>query len=259
MATTDVNNMTSRLSRKVYITQEVIYGEGEPITPAEYVQNGNVQEFRYTRVLQDAFSGGGITWLRDLDNRGWVPGSSANVFVTNHDTERHGGSLNINSPSNTYVLATIFSLAHPYGTPTILSSYTFSNIDDGAPNNGAGTCSGTGGTGGWYCQHRWVAFTGMVGFRNQVGSAALNNWQSPQGTQIAFGRGSLGFVAINNADNNWSTTFTTPLPDGDYCDVIQGINSGSGCSGSSFTVSGGKFSATIKPRDALAIHTGQLA
>ena len=86
---------------------------------------------------------------------GWVPGSQANVFVTNHDTERvsphslimptyeglnsfqNGGALNNNSPSNTYVTAMIFSLAHPYGTPTILSSYSgFTDSDAGSPNGG---------------------------------------------------------------------------------------------------------------------------
>ena len=84
----------------------------------------------------------------------------------------------------------VFSLAHPYGTPTILSSYSgFTNSDAGSPNGGVGTCSGTGGANGWLCQHRWVAIAGMVGFRNNVGSAALTNWVSPQGSQIAFGRG----------------------------------------------------------------------
>jgi len=89
----------------------------------------------------NAFSGGGIAALRDLDGQGWVSGSKANVFVTDHDTERNGGSLNANSPSNTYLTATIFSLAHPYGTPTILSSYSFTDKDAGAPN--AGKCPPT--------------------------------------------------------------------------------------------------------------------
>ena len=56
--------------------------------------------------------------------------------TANHDTERNGNSLNSNSPNNIYVLATIFSLAYPYGTPTVLSSYTYSSTDDGAPNGG---------------------------------------------------------------------------------------------------------------------------
>ena len=83
----------------------------------------------------------------------------------------------------------IFSLAHPYGTPTILSSFEFSNSDDGAPNGNAGTCSDDGGASGWICQHRWPAVRNMVAFRNEVGDAELTDWVSPQGSQIAFGRG----------------------------------------------------------------------
>jgi hypothetical protein len=33
--------------------------------------------------------------------------------------------------------------------------------------------------------------------------------------------GSAGFVAINNEDSGWSTTFATSLLDGAYCDVIS--------------------------------------
>ncbi|KAK6980929.1 alpha-amylase [Favolaschia claudopus] len=254
----DIANIISRLSRRPYITQEVIWGSGEPIQPSEYVGNGDVQEFRYTTTVRDAFSGGGISGLQNLDNRGWVSGSQANVFVANHDTERNGNSLNSNSPSNTYVTATIFSLAHPYGTPTILSSYSFGSTDDGAPNGGAGTCSITGGANGWLCQHRFVAISGMVGFRNQVGSAGITNWVAPQNQQIAFGRGSAGFVAINNADSAWSTTFTTALPNNNYCDVISGKSSGGACTGVGITVSGGQFTTTVPARSAIAIHTGQV-
>ncbi|EEB90215.1 hypothetical protein MPER_11606 [Moniliophthora perniciosa FA553] len=242
------------LDSKPYITQEVIFGNGEPIQPSEYVGNATVR---------DAFLGGGISSLQNLDSRGWVSGSQANIFVTNHDTERNGDSLNSNSPSNTYVTATIFSLAHPYGTPTVLSSYSFSDIDAGSPNSGAGTCTATGGSNGWLCQHRWIAISGMVGFRNTVGSAAINNWVSPQSQQIAFGRalnthlGSAGFVAINNADSTWSASFHTLLADGNYCDVISGSSSNGACTGVGITVSGGTFNANVPPRSAIAIHTGQ--
>ncbi|KAG6896178.1 hypothetical protein C0992_009836 [Termitomyces sp. T32_za158] len=54
---------------------------------------------------------------------------------------------------------------------------------------GIGTCSATGGSGGWLCQHRYIAISGMVGFRNNVGSAEMTDWVSPQPQQIAFGRG----------------------------------------------------------------------
>ncbi|KAK0197757.1 glycoside hydrolase family 13 protein, partial [Armillaria mellea] len=239
--TNDIANIKSRFTSLSYITQEVIWGAGEPIQPSEYVQNGDVQEFRYTTALKNAFAGGNISGLQNLDSQGWVSGSQANVFIANHDTERNGNSLNVNSANNAYVLATIFSLAHPYGTPTILSSYQFSSTDDGAPNNGAGTCSGTGGTNGWNCQHR---------------SAALTNWMSPQSSQIAFGRRSAGFVAINDAASNWTTSFTTSLADGSYCDVISGKSFSSTCTGSGFTVSGGSFTATVSAHSAIAIHTG---
>ncbi|KAG9223428.1 glycoside hydrolase family 13 protein [Pleurotus ostreatus PC15] len=257
IASGDLANILSRVTGPFYVTQEVIFGAGEAVQPSEYVDIGDVQEFRYTSELKNAFSGGGIANLQDLENRGWVTGSKANVFVTNHDTERNGASLNANSPSNTYVTATIFSLAHPYGTPTILSSYSgFTNTDAGAPNGGVGTCSGTGGANGWFCQHRWVAFSGMVGFRNTVGSAGITNWVSPQSQQIAFGRGSAGFVAINNADSSWTATFATSLPAGAYCDVISGSANAGTCSGLSITVAGGSFSATVPARSAIAIHTG---
>lgn len=193
----------------------------------------DVRRFRYTTALKNAFLGGGISGLQNLDNRGWVPGNKANVFVTNHDTERNGNALTNSSPSNTYVLALIFSLAHPYGTPTVLSSYSGfdTNSDAGAPNGGTGTCSGTGGSNGWFCQHRWIAIQGMTAFRNTVGSGALQNWQSPQGSQIAFDRGTAGFVAINNADQEWQATWSTGLPDGVYCNVIASVYSNGVCSG----------------------------
>jgi hypothetical protein len=104
-----------------------------------YTGIGDVQEFRYPTLLMQAFlnSGSSISDLQNLDNLGWVPGSGANVFVVNHDLERtSGASLNYNSPSNTYTSAMVFSLAHPYGTPTILSSYAFSTYDQGAPSSG---------------------------------------------------------------------------------------------------------------------------
>ncbi|KAG5652077.1 hypothetical protein H0H81_006370 [Sphagnurus paluster] len=91
-----------------------------------------------------------------------------------------------------------------------------------------------------------------------IGSAAMTNWVSPQSQQIAFGRGSFGFVAINNADSPWTATFSTSLPDGSYCDVISGTSSLGLCTGIGLTVSGGSFTATVAARSAIAIHTGAM-
>ncbi|EMD36390.1 glycoside hydrolase family 13 protein [Gelatoporia subvermispora B] len=255
----NIATILSLLDSQPYITQEVIWGEGQPVTPQLYVGNGDVQEFRYTSALQSAFTGGGISSLESFNNLGWVNGSQANVFVTNHDTERANSSLNALAGSNAYVNAMIFSLAHPYGTPTILSSYEgFTDYDAGAPNSGAGTCSGSGGTNGWLCQHRWTGVAGMVGFHNNVGDADMEGWIAEGSNQIAFGRGSLGFAAINNADTIWSTTFSTSMPDGTYCDVISGASVSGACTGVAVIVSGGQFTANVQAWSALAIHTGSV-
>ena len=85
--------------------------------------------------------------------------------------------------------------AHSYGTPSILSSYSYTNTDDGAPNNGLGSCSGDGSNknsnGGWWCQHRWTSVAGMVSFWNAVGSEPIVGWVTNGGSRVAFGRGKL--------------------------------------------------------------------
>jgi hypothetical protein len=141
-----------------------------------------------------------------------IKSTAASVFVATHDSERNNGvgpSLTAGSPNNAYNLASVFLLAYPFGTPTVLSSYSFSSADDGAPNGGAGSCNGNGGANGFFCQHRFTAVANMVKFRAAVGSSTnspLVNWQQGLNQQIAFGRGNIGFVAINNADSAWTAT-----------------------------------------------------
>ncbi|KAG8888943.1 hypothetical protein FRB98_006341 [Tulasnella sp. 332] len=278
----DIANILSRATKPLYITQEVVWGSGEPIQPSQYVGNGQVMEFRFTSAIQSAFSSGNIAQLATVNSNGWLPSSSANAFVANHDTERSGTSLNYLSPNNQYTLAHVLALSIPYGTPSILSSYAFSSYDQGAPNSGkskgdspmraptkaappipyigAGTCyGGGGGLNGWLCQHRWTAIAGMIGFYNRVSGSAVNNWVSDAAAHIAYGRGSAGFVAINTASSSWTTTFSSSLPSGVYCDVVNGavVSGSSSCSGPSITVNaGGEFTATVSADYALAIHIG---
>lgn len=164
--------------------------------------------------------------------------------------------MTANSANNIYTLAHVWILAHPFGSPTVLSSYQFSDGDSGAPNGNYGTCSGNDGTNGWYCQHRWTSISGMVGFRNAVQTAGITNWVSPSSQLVAFGRGNFGFVVINNTDQGWSSTFQTSLPAGTYCNVIDGVKNGGSCTGSTITVGAdGSFSYNIGNRNAIAIHT----
>ncbi|CEL62904.1 alpha-amylase [Rhizoctonia solani AG-1 IB] len=255
IATEDIANILRRLKSKPYITQEVIFGAGEPVLPSEYTRNGDVQEFRYTTAVKNAFQGDGISSLKDLNNRGWIPSDGANVFVANHDTERNGASLSYKTGA-LYRLAHVFMLAHPYGTPTVLSSYSFADHDTGSPSSGAGSCSGAGGSNGWICQHRWAAIAGMVQWRNGV-TGGINHWVSGTQQQIAFGRGASGFVAINNEGVAWTMTFETNLPDNSYCDMVSGVAGAEGtCTGASYIVSRKKLTAKIPPRSAIALFPG---
>jgi len=258
MPVNDLQAIFGRLSRQPsYVTQEIYYGGGAGVTPGEYTGIGQAQAFQYAFALKSAFENGGIASLRSPESNGYSPSDSgsSNTFVANHDTERNGGTLTTNSANNIYTLAHVWILAHPFGSPTVLSSYQFSNGDSGAPNGNYGTCSGNGGTNGWYCQHRWISISGMVGFRNTVQTAGITNWASPSSQRVAFGRGNAGFVVINNTDQGWSSTFQTSLPAGTYCNVVDGVKNGGSCTGSTITVgSNGSFSYTIGSRGAVAIH-----
>ncbi|TRM62854.1 glycoside hydrolase family 13 protein [Schizophyllum amplum] len=258
MPPADISNILSRLKKSLYITQEVASIQSDAVKPTDYAGIGSVQGFDYIGWFKDAFTDDskGIWILQNLDKQGWVSSAKANVFVTNHDTERNGAAVTYRSPSNIYRNALVLSLAHSYGTPTVLSSYTFSQNTDGAPNGGKGDCTNNS---GWLCQHRQMA--GMVGFRNRVGTAALTKWVAPSSQRIAFARGALGFVIINNSDTQWNSTFATGMPKGTYCDISQ-VSSTSGvdsaCTGvMQLVVDGsGNLKVTVPPRFSFAFHTG---
>jgi len=253
----DLSNIMGRLSRAPsFITHEVYFGGGAGVQPQEYTGIGNVEAFQYAFALKSAFESNGLAMFQNLDNQDWLSSSSANTFVANHDTERDDSTLKDSSASNMYQLAHVLMLAHPYGTPTVLSSYQYSSRDDG-PLNENGTCEGNGGSNGWKCQHRYTAIANMVAFHNTVGSEQMTNWVSPSSQRIAFGRGSVGFVAINNEDSAWDATFSTSLPAGTYCDAISGSVSSGKCTGTSVTVnSDGSFKVSISSRNAIGIHIG---
>lgn len=133
MPAADIAALRARLSRPAYLVQEVIHGAGEPIQPEEYTGNGDVHEFRYGRDLARVFRSERLAYLRNF-GEGWghLPSGSAAVFVDNHDTQRDGGVLTYRD-RGIYALANAFMLAWPYGSPTVMSSYTFGNRDQGRP------------------------------------------------------------------------------------------------------------------------------
>ncbi|KIY48486.1 glycoside hydrolase family 13 protein [Fistulina hepatica ATCC 64428] len=254
----DIEAILAEMSGSVsYITQESEYSTGgSGVYPSEYISIGQVNAFEFAYYMRSAFFYDGLSAFESVESLGWnLESQYANTFIANHDTERDEDTLYYGDAS--YTIAHVLMMAHPYGTPTVLSSYSFTDINAGPPNNGNGTCSGNGGSGDWLCQHRYMAIANMVPWRAAVGSESMVNWQMGTSGQIAFGRGSTGFVAINNASSDWSSTFTTSLAEGTYCDVISGASTNGTCTGTSISVGGdGSFTASVPAISAIAIYTG---
>lgn len=98
----------------------------------------------------------------------------------------------------------------------------------------------------------------MIRFRNVVGSAPVHAWWDNNRNQIAFCRGTRGFIAFNNEPNEMNTKLFTCLPSGIYCDVITGRLANGKCSGNQIVVDeNGEAQIHIKPGIGVrAIHIG---
>jgi alpha-amylase len=249
IAASDLAAIKAKLSNpNAYWAQEVIYGAGEAVQPTEYEGTGDVDEFQGAYDLKRIFTSEKLSYLSQWGpswGAGYLPSADARTFVDNWDTERNGSTLSYKDNA-TYTLANVFLLAWPYGSPNVYSGYEFSDTDAGPPNNGqVSACYSD----GWKCQHAWPQIARMVGFHNAVAGTAVTNWWDDGGNAIAFGRGSKGFVAINHESGSLTSTFTTSLPAGTYCDAQH--------SGTSYSVgSDGKFTATIGAGDAVALYVG---
>ena len=248
MPASDLANIKSRLTDPgVYWKQEAIYGAGEAVSPDEYAGTGDVQEFRYARSLKQVVNNENLAELKNFgEGWGFMPSAKAGVFVDNPDTERGGDTLNYKEGAN-YTLAYVFMLAWPYGSPDVHSGYEWSDKDAGPPNGGTvNACYSD----GWKCQHAWREIASMVAFRNTARGQGVVNWWDNGGDQIAFGRGSKAYVAINHEGWSLTRTFQTSLPAGGYCDVQ---------SGRGVTVNGaGQVTATLGANTAVALHVNAL-
>ncbi|KAJ7644371.1 glycoside hydrolase superfamily [Roridomyces roridus] len=259
----DLSAIFQGLSGSPYFTQEVP-GDSDASNPSQYVGNGDVIEFGATQYVMEAFLGtsGSVSNLVTPTPMGtsWdlIASDAANYIMANQDTERGTTSLNVNSPNNAYTLSAIFMLGFNYGTPTVFSGYDFTDFDAGAPQDSDGfTNAVTCYEGGFRCEHRWIAISNMVAFHNAAQGQDLRDVMVGTAQQVAFGRGSAGFLVINNDGNAWSATFKTSLPAGSYCDVIHDTTSDpTTCSdpGTNYNVGqDGTFTASVGAYDALAL------
>ncbi|MHA6805359.1 alpha-amylase [Salinifilum ghardaiensis] len=242
--------------QKPYVYQEVI---ADGTTRAgEYAGNGDVTEFAYQGEVSNAFADGSLAQLANLPDSMPLPSEQAVAFVDNHDTQRTSPTLTYEDGA-AYDLANAFTLAYPYGTPRLMSSYAFDDPDAGPPARADGTtlpadCADD----AWVCEQRRRTIAGTVGFNNEVQGTGLTDWWDNGGGQIAFGRGESGFAVFNREAGELSRTFQTSLPAGTYCDVMTGEAAGGRCTGRSVEVGAdGTFTATAAPDSGIALHTGE--
>lgn len=253
MSPSDISGILSGLNDPLYVFQEVIDLGGEAVSAGEYTGISDVTEFRYSAAIGDVFKNQQLANLNSFgESWGFLAGGDAVVFTDNHDNQRgHGaGGSNVVTykDGSVYNLANVFMLAWPYGYPKVMSSYSFSDGDQGPPaqavyQNGSAQCGDP-----WVCEHRWDAIASMVEFRNVTDGAGVSGWWDNGNNQIAFNRGSKGFVAINREGGTLSRTFNTALPDGQYRNIAG--------SGSCVDVQGGQVTLDIPPMEAAALHTG---
>lgn len=111
---------------------------------------------------------------------------------------------------------------------------------------------------GWVCEHRWPQIKNMIKFRNTVRDAPIYSWWDNDKNQIAFCRGTRGFIAFNNEDNDMDEEIFTCLPSGTYCDIITGDVVNRKCTGTEVKVDENGVAQIQVAKDVgvLAIHIG---
>ncbi|MCO8274312.1 alpha-amylase family glycosyl hydrolase [Actinoplanes sp. TRM 88003] len=254
MPVADLQAIYGQLNGNPYFFQETIEGgAGEP-SPTEYTGIGDVTEFRYGDVVGNAFRDGNLQNLQNLPSQMLLSSGDAVAFIDNHDTQRNGRAKLTYKDGTNYALAEAFMLAYPYGTPAVMSSFTFSNPEAGPPATSNGTTTAVNCSSGWACEHRWRTTANLVGFHNAAAGTGLTNWWSNGGNQIGFGRGSNAY-AVFNRGGSLNRTFSTSLPAGTYCDVANGDFANGACTGTAYTVNAsGQFTATVPANGMLALH-----
>jgi len=275
---------TTNLGEPNWVTQEIV-PDGE-VVRSDYFSIGTVNEFQFTYAMHDAWrNANGAspstipammgTWNNWGGTWGFVQPTNATVFVNNWDTERNGSSLaasnytgsvtNDTQGSHRYDLANIFMLAQGYGEAQLHSGFRFTNQDQDRPSASPYTNGVAQINVNWDFIHRWGDIAPMVKFRSAAHGQAQQNWTTGNANQIAFGRGNVGFVALNNTTAAWTKTFYTGLPAGTYCNIVHGLKNAAGtaCTSDSVTVnSSGNATITVAADGgstvpAVAIYTGQ--
>ena len=254
MAASDLKVIVDQLPEGTRVIHEVIRGGGEPVQPEQYLNSGEVWEFDYARNMRSYFKGEVITPAGSaIRFRDFTPSNQTISFVSNHDTERNGETLNYND-ARYFELATAMMLAEDYGQPMLYSSYAFRSRDAGPYETVKGVgpidCSETSApkdeykADEWICQHRWQSTLNMISFRDKVGDAPVVEKYRERGV-YGFARDGVGYFITNVFDTQEMTvSVATTLPDGEYVNLIDG---------ETHTISDGILSATMPAMSAIAL------
>ncbi|BDA42333.1 Alpha-amylase A [Coccomyxa sp. Obi] len=260
----DLGMILQDVNSSLYIYHEVLEGCGELVLPTEYTGLGQVIEFRWAQLIWERFLQHDLQFLgSEYMPCGHLASSCALVFVENHDRQSNCHVPDPEVPcisltyqdGELYKTAVAFTLAYPYGSPQVLSSYYYGRHGDGAPRkpvhggDGALNC-GDGIT--WVCQHRWPQVANMVQWRKVAGHEAISHWYlSDDHKQVQFSRGNAAMMFINVGDTEFhGRLYNTQLPAGVYCNVLK-----SGCEKVEILGDGSTAAGVTVGRDsALALH-----
>jgi alpha-amylase len=229
IAVDDLHQIVSALPSDTSFLFEVYDG---PAKPVEYKAFGNTFGFKWAKLVPGMFDDAGLLAGEAspavLETQ--EPGDSTIRMITNHDTERDKSTLNYKNKVK-FELANMFMLAIPSGKPMVYSGYAFSDRDAGpralansktadatCPTNAAAATVGKVAVGNFVCSHRWAGITGMIQWREAVGSAPIQAFYDKYNT-YGFSRGKTGFVFFNTSSTKFAKSVKTALPAGTYCNA----------------------------------------
>jgi alpha-amylase len=291
MPPADIAAIQKLLIRPAYLVQEV---PGSTAQALEYTPNGDVWAWDMMEKVTSMYGIPGqaataVTYDM-LDTPSYPPSDKSLSWVTNHDTEHHGGAVTYQQ-GKLYQLAFTWLLAEKYGKPMLYSGYAFSIDDDQAPflANGfiadAKCASSTGPVvkvvtkknkktkkvtkttyptvgiykdGQFTCVQRWTSVRGMIAFHKYVGQADKSNVFAKKGV-YGFGRSGKGFVLINsNTATYKASKVATGMAAGNYCELTTGgtnpVRADGACMGAKVTIAAdGTVTANVPAISAIAI------
>ena len=229
IAVADLKQIVSALPSDTSFLYEVYDG---PVAPALYRKFGNTFGFKWAKKVPSMFDDAGM--LAGEASPAVIelmePSDATIAMVTNHDTERDGSALTYKKKAR-FELANMFMLAIPYGKPMVFSGYAFSNRDAGpavqangktadaaCPASAQAATVGKVALGKFACEHRWAGITGMIQWRDAVGTEQPTGFYDKDNA-YGFSRGKLGFVFFNTNSAKFNKTVKTKLAAGTYCNV----------------------------------------